>query len=195
MALEIERKFRIWADPADWPTPSFDVMAAWDVWQAYLTAPGAQPEVRVRKLRQIDETSIGDVPPRPQLDDDEAEIVVRRLAVKIEIQTSTAGALSRHEVEPAIDEPDFVALWRICEGRRLEKLRVEYMVGLPSGHRVVIVDRFRGHLDGLILAEIEFADWETSTQFEPPGFLGTEVTHDRRYRNAALAAAGRPPAP
>ena len=194
MAREIERKFLVWSDPASWPELTFDVMAAWEIWQAYMTAPGAEPEVRVRKLRQIDVSSIAEVPPRPELDPDGNETIVRRLAVKVAIQTSTEGALSRHEIEPTIEESDFADVWRICEGRRLEKLRVEYIVALPSGHRVITVDRFRGHLDGLTLAEIEFGDWEASTKFEAPGFLGAEVTHDPRYRNAALAAADRPPA-
>lgn len=181
-------------DPREWRGFRFMALAAWEVWQGYLTPSDADPEVRVRMVREITVGSAGgDGAPQPLLDAEGRETVLWRLAVKKLIATDTSGALSRHEIEPTIEEQDFAQAWRLCEGRRLRKQRVEYLVDLPGGHRPIVVDRFRDHLTGLVLAEIEFDDWKLSTEFEPPGFLGTEVTHDERYRNAALAAALEPP--
>lgn len=194
MGLEIERKFRPFADTNLWSEHGFEVLAAWEVWQGYVTAAEADPEVRVRRLREIDSRTVDAFEPQPLLDPDGESTVVRWLAVKSRIQTSRAGALSRQEIETPIDEDFFVEAWRFCEHRRLHKVRVEYMVQLPvDGHRVVVVDHFKDQLEGLILAEIEFGDWAASTRFEPPGFLGREVTHDERYRNAHLAASEKPP--
>lgn len=53
---------------------------------------------------------------------------------------------------------------------------------------------FRANLDGLVLAEIEFPSREKSEKFEPPNWLGEEVTEDSRYKNQALAQNGAPPA-
>jgi hypothetical protein len=47
------------------------------------------------------------------------------------------------------------------------------------------VDVFHGDNEGLILAEIEIPCEEA--QFEIPDWIGVEVSHDRRYRNNALA--------
>jgi CYTH domain-containing protein len=192
MSLEIERKFRVVMDPEEWDEVRFTPLAAWEIWQGYLTSENQEPEVRVRMARKIVPETAGELAPRAELDGDE-EVVIRWLAVKKEIPTDASGALSRHEIEPEIDEAQFRAAWNLCEGSRLRKIRVEYMVDLPSGHRVVVVDTFRDHLEGLVLAEVEFGDWKSSTAFQVPGFLGFEVTHDARYRNAALARATRPP--
>ena len=52
------------------------------------------------------------------------------------------------------------------------------------------VDEFHGHLDGLVVAEIELTDENES--FGLPDFIGREVTGDARYYNSVLAANGRP---
>lgn len=195
MDQEIERKFRVIAQPEQWLREyGFEVLAAWEIWQGYLTPGESDPEVRVRKLCEVEVDSVGAFEPRPLLDVAGKPTVVCWLAFKSRIATSEAGGLSRQEIETPIDEEFFVDSLRLCEGRRLHKVRVEYMVNLPvDGHRVIVVDHFKDHLDGLILAEIEFGDWSASTQFDPPGFLGREVTHDERYRNARLSEGDRPP--
>ena len=53
------------------------------------------------------------------------------------------------------------------------------------------VDALDGALAGLWLAEIELSAVDET--FEPPPWLGREVSHDPRYSNGALARAGTPP--
>jgi len=194
VGVEIERKFRLLAHTELWSEQGFTVLAAWEIWQGYVTPADADPEVRVRRLREVDMTTVDAFEPQALLGSDGEPTVVRWLAVKSRIPTSDAGALSRQEIETPIDEDFFTEAWRFCDQRRLHKIRIEYMVQLPvDGHRVIVVDHFRDHLEGLSLAEIEFGDWTASTRFDPPGFLGREVTHDERYRNARLAEADKPP--
>jgi adenylate cyclase len=52
------------------------------------------------------------------------------------------------------------------------------------------VDVFEGRLAGLVLAEIEFPSQAESRRFQPPAWLGEEVTGDDRYSNRRLAEAG-----
>jgi adenylate cyclase len=73
-----------------------------------------------------------------------------------------------------------------ADGLRLEKTR--YLLR-HEGHEWS-VDVFGAALAGLVLAEIELADPDEA--FAKPDWLGAEVTHDLRYRNAALAEHGLP---
>src|SRR5262249_30839762 len=61
-----------------------------------------------------------------------------------------------------------------------------------EGELEVELDVFEGGLQGLLVAEIEFADTEQSHGFEPPGWLGEEITGDDRYAGQRLAENGAP---
>jgi CYTH domain-containing protein len=43
-----------------------------------------------------------------------------------------------------------------------------------------------------VLAEVEFTSQEGSEKFQPPDWLGEEVTDDTRYKNQSLAQKGAP---
>jgi adenylate cyclase len=42
------------------------------------------------------------------------------------------------------------------------------------------------------VAEVEFDSEEEARRFEPPDWIGAEVTGDERYLNETLATSGRP---
>jgi CYTH domain-containing protein len=50
---------------------------------------------------------------------------------------------------------------------------------------------FRGNLEGLILAEIEFPSQQKSIEFESPDWLGEELAEDSRYKNHKLSSKWR----
>ncbi len=79
-------------------------------------------------------------------------------------------------------------LWPLTEGRRLRKRR--HLI--PHGELEIELDVYEGDLDGLVVAEIEFASEEEARAFEPPGWIGEEVTGDERYLNETLATRGKP---
>ncbi len=181
-------------DPAHWNDEVIVPLAAWEIWQSYLTPAGAPLEVRLRLARRIEPDTAGSLAPRAVLDDDGAESIRRLLTVKQTIETDDASSGEvRHEIEVEVDDEQFRDAWAISPGSQLKKIRVEYMAGLQGGHRVVLVDTFQEHLAGLVLAEVEFAEQQASDMFEPPGFLGLEVTDDPRFKNANLARAPSPP--
>jgi adenylate cyclase len=90
----------------------------------------------------------------------------------------------RREVTVELTAEQFDQLWELTDGRRIHKRRWV----LPAEDGVEIeVDRFADDLDGLLIAEVEFASAEDSRAFTPPDWFGREITDDGRYRNAALA--------
>jgi adenylate cyclase len=105
------------------------------------------------------------------------------------VLTVKGGAgLARTEVELPLSAEQFEALWLLTGGRHIDKTRFR----VPVGAHVVEVDAFAGGLEGLLMAEVEFASVEDAAAFVPPAWFGREVTGEREWGNAALAVHGRP---
>jgi adenylate cyclase len=188
MPLEIERKFLLAAPPKSW---SGKVLAksAVEISQGYLTSLGADPEVRLRKAREVrDDFPEGSI--APSKSGPKGVNTVHKLAIKGAVRRPGGNALSRHEIEVDLRKEHFDEAWPLTDGRRLRKMRVSYVTDEFTS---VCVDWFRGDLEGLVLAEIEFDDGELAAGFSPPEYLGKEVTDDPRYRNSELASATRLP--
>jgi adenylate cyclase len=105
-----------------------------------------------------------------------------------ELTVKSLGGLSRTEVNVPLTADQFEELWQLVE-RVVEKIRHDLELG---GHTVE-VDVYGGKLEGLVVAEVEFSTEREAVDFARPPWFGTEVTDDKRYRNAALAAADGPP--
>jgi len=98
------------------------------------------------------------------------------------VKGASAGA-TRAEFEYPIPLADAEQLLALCDGPLVRKLR---RVVVHAG-RAWEIDEFLGDNAGLVVAEIELASEDQA--FEPPPWLGAEVTHDVRYFNSNLAAA------
>jgi adenylate cyclase len=120
----------------------------------------------------------------------DGEVRVRRKGEKLLLTAKRGSGLSRQEAEVEIDRASFDQLWTLTDGRRLVKRR--YVI--PHGELRIELDVYGGELEGLIVAEVEFASEEEAKAFDPPGWLGEEVTGDHRYMNETLATAGIPSA-
>ena len=116
------------------------------------------------------------------------EVRIRAIDGRYFITVKTGTGLSRSEVETEITKVQFMGLWPLTSGRRIEKTRYEYR----KGEDLFEFDAFEGELEGLKIAEVEFASISASQQFRAPRFLGEEVTEDERYKNKALAMEGLP---
>lgn len=90
---------------------------------------------------------------------------------------SVDGGLSRYEFEKEILPEEAQQLLKLCRGGVIDKHR--YLV--RSGNHVFEVDEFHGDNDGLVMAEVELSSADEA--FEKPGFIGPEVTGDRRFYN------------
>lgn len=90
--------------------------------------------------------------------------------------------IARDEFEypiPLSDAESMIA--RHCAGRGVRKTR--FLV--PYGGHLFEVDVFDGRHAGLVLAEVELP--RADTPLNLPDWVGDEVSHDLRYRNAFLA--------
>jgi CYTH domain-containing protein len=90
----------------------------------------------------------------------------------------------REEREIELSATQFEVLWPATASKRLVKTRYE----IPLGELVVEIDVYHGRHEGLIVAEVEFDEEAAARNFEPPDWLGDDVTGDPRYSNQLLAS-------
>jgi adenylate cyclase len=121
--------------------------------------------------------------------DDGVEVRVRRRGDRSTLTVKSGPGHVRVEEEIPIEAERFDALWPLTEGRRLVKTR--YLVPLDDDLEAE-VDVYGEGLEGLVVAEIEFASDTASGDFAPPAWLGREVTGERAYANQTLATRGAP---
>jgi len=122
------------------------------------------------------------------LGEDGTEVRLREKDSKFFLTVKSGGNLERYEVEIGIGRKDFHALWPFTEGRRIEKLRYD----IPHGQHLIELDVYSGKLEGLVTAEIEFESAEAAAAFTPPGWIGRDITRDKRYKNKNLSRNGLP---
>jgi adenylate cyclase len=122
---------------------------------------------------------------------DGVEVRVRRRDGRATLTVKSGPGHVRTEEELDLDERRFGSLWPLTEGRRVTKTRHEIPL---AGDTIAELDVYDGAHDGLMTAEVEFDSEAASERFEPPPWLGREVTGDKRYANQSLALDGRPPA-
>ena len=92
---------------------------------------------------------------------------------------------SREEREITLTSEQFTVLWPATARRRLTKTRYD----IPWQGHTIEIDIYHGRHDGLIVAEVEFQDEKSCASFEPPDWIGRDVSGEARYSNVALALA------
>ena len=102
-------------------------------------------------------------------------------AAWLTVKGASVGA-TRAEFEYPIPVADARQLMALCDGPLVRKLRRVVMHAGATWE----IDEFQGDNAGLVVAEIELTSEDAA--FEPPPWLGAEVTHDARYFNSNLAA-------
>jgi adenylate cyclase len=114
---------------------------------------------------------------------------VRRRDGETWLTVKAGGGRVRVEEEIEIEADRFERLWPLTEGRRIEKTRYE----IDAGDGLVIeLDVYKGDLEGLVVAEVEFESEEAADAFAPPDWVARDVTEDARYKNQRLATSGAP---
>lgn len=128
--------------------------------------------VKVVRITQGYLSSVPERTVRIRLKDEEAFITIKGA-------TNDRGT-TRFEWEKSISVSEALQLLSLCEKGVIDKRR--YIV--PVGKYTFEVDEFYGDNEGLVMAEIELPD--ENTTFTKPDWLGEEVTGDGRYYNAML---------
>ncbi len=97
------------------------------------------------------------------------------------------SGMVRNEAERTITPEIFEKLWGEIEGG-VEKMRYR----MPYEGHVIEYDVYGGDLEGLRVAEVEFADEDQAEAFKPPTWFGDEVTGNPDFSNHDLAVKGSP---
>lgn len=116
--------------------------------------------------------------------DDGTQVRLRRSGERYSLTFKRGAGNVREEREVELTGAQFDTLWPGTEGKRLVKTRYE----IPLGGRVVEIDVYHDRHQGLVVAEVEFDDENAAKNFQPPGWLGEDVTGDPRYSNQLLAS-------
>ena len=116
--------------------------------------------------------------------DDGLQVRLRKSGERYSLTFKRGTGNVREEREVELTAQQFDALWPATEGKRLVKTRYE----IPFGDRVVEIDGYRDRHEGLVVAEVEFDEEAAAKNFEPPDWLGDDVTGDPRYSNQLLAS-------
>lgn len=96
---------------------------------------------------------------------------------------SQKNAIMSEEVEVDLTQEAFNHLLPKVDGNIIEKTR--YLIPLDQGYTVEL-DVFKGKLEGLYFAEVEFPKEEDAIAFKKPDWLGEDISKDKRYRNSFL---------
>lgn len=107
--------------------------------------------------------------------------------VTIKGKPNAQAPLSRTEYEYEIPYAEGTEMLdTLCAPEQIEKTRYK----VPHKGHIWEIDVFHGANEGLVLAEIELNS--ENEPFEPPNWLGEDVSLDPRYKNTALAVHPRP---
>src|SRR5678815_4414623 len=101
-----------------------------------------------------------------------SEVRLRKMGEHFFETFKGSGRLQRRELEIELNHDQFKALWPGTEGRRIEKTRYQ----IEWADKTIELNIFRGSLEGLVLAEVEFTSRQESEEFKPPDWLGEDVT-------------------
>ena len=93
------------------------------------------------------------------------------------------GLIEREEFELFITEDEYNHLSTKLDYPLIIKTR--YLI--PHGKYTIELDVFKGHLDGLLVAEVEFPSLDEANAFTPPDWFGEDVSLDARYQNNQLS--------
>ena len=94
------------------------------------------------------------------------------------------GLVVREEHNLPLTAEAYAHLRAKADGRIITKTR--YVIPLENGLTLEL-DIFHGDLAPLILAEIEFADEQSARAYQPPKWLGEDVTFSTEYHNSTLS--------
>ncbi|MCD8011523.1 MAG: CYTH domain-containing protein [Lachnospiraceae bacterium] len=94
-----------------------------------------------------------------------------------------SGKMIREEYNLPLTKESYEHLAAKADGNRICKRR--YCI--PLAPYTVELDVFREPFGDMVLAEVEFPTEEEALAFEPPAWLGEDVTQDDRFHNSRMS--------
>lgn len=117
---------------------------------------------------------------------------IRKMDDSYFLTYKSSGMMAHEEYEMPLTEEAYLHLRKKTDGILITKHR--YLIPLDGAHTAEL-DIFHGSLEGVTLAEVEFASIEDARSFVPPGWFGEDVTYDSRYHNSEMSKGALTPEP
>ena len=111
-------------------------------------------------------------------------IRIRKMDDNCFLTYKSSGMMAHLEQEMPLSLEAYKHLREKADGILITKRR--YLIPLDDTHTIEL-DLFHGQLEGVTLAEVEFASVEEANAFVPPDWFGEDVTFDRRYHNSEMS--------
>lgn len=96
---------------------------------------------------------------------------------------------TRDEIEIGISKEQYHDFNNQLVGSLINKKRINY----PYRKLTIEIDIYKGSLEGLVVAEVEFPSTESMNKFSPPEWFAEEVSSSAEFKNKNLALQGFPP--
>ncbi len=179
--MEIERKFLIHYLPFN--PNEFEVR---HITQGYIST---DPVIRIRNESIVCPRKPGEA--RKELStilDSPIPLAPTACEMRYTLTCKGQGLMVREEINLPLSGDSYRRLLGKVEGRLIKKDR--YIIPLDDDEPDSLIcelDVFKGDLEPLIMAEIEFDSEAEAAVFEPPFWFGEEVTEDPRYQNSSLS--------
>jgi len=110
------------------------------------------------------------------------EVRLRNSNGQFTLTVKSSGDMVRQEYEIGLTQEQFEQLWPATEGRQIQKDR--YV--LSRDGYVIEVDVYHKPLNGLMVAEVEFASTNLANDYVKEPWMGEEVTHLSFLKNRRL---------
>jgi CYTH domain-containing protein len=110
---------------------------------------------------------------------------VRRQNEEYILTYKGGGMMAREEYNLPLSKEGYEHLLAKADGTIITKKR--YLIPLDETHTIEM-DEFYGEYEGLLMAEVEFADKEDANRFVKPEWFGREVTFDSKYHNSYMSS-------
>jgi CYTH domain-containing protein len=115
-----------------------------------------------------------------------AEVRIRRMDGRAVLTVKKGHGTARSESEIALDRASRRVLWTLTRGLRVTKVRYQ----IPYRGHTIELDVYRGAVQGLAVAEVEFRSDRALRRFVPPDWFGREITGRKEFSNSRLAVTG-----
>jgi adenylate cyclase len=112
----------------------------------------------------------------------------KKLKVKNKSKSKAVKCRAKPEFEYPIPMDDALEL---IEEHTIGKLVIKTRYPVPVGEHIWEVDVFHGHLQGLVICEVELTSLKE--EFEVPAWAGMEITGIKQYSNRNLSREDRAP--
>ncbi len=109
---------------------------------------------------------------------------IRQMDDAFFLTCKTSGLMAHQEFEMPLPKEAYLHLRQKADGLLITKSR--YLIPFDETHTIEL-DIFHGSLEGITLAEVEFASVEEADSFVPPDWFGEDVTYDSRYHNSEMS--------